>query len=156
FQMDAALLYGLLTLALWHAPIYAWFIFVSGWAKKTPFLWGVLPPLALILVERLAFGTEYVARLINYRVGGATDAAFSQPTYLPMQSLHKAAVQSHAVVQNHAAHGGHHGPSGIPVFGLEQIDLVGFLSTPGLWAGLIVAAALLAAAVWMRRTREAL
>jgi ABC-2 type transport system permease protein len=150
FQMDVAILYGLLALALWHAPVYAWFIFVSGWAKKAPFLWGVLPPLALIVVEKIAFSTDYVAHLISYRLGGAIDVAFSKPIMLPMRALHE------HVTQNKPAHGAHHGMDGVPVFGIAQIDPVHFLSTPGLWTGLIVAAALLAAAMWMRRTREAL
>ena len=150
-QMSIVLLYGLVTLALWHAPIYAWLILVSAWARKTPILWAVLPPLALIVVERIAFGTDYAGRLIGYRLGGGLDAAFSTPRYLPMRALHQHAAQ------NHAVHGTHHGMTqGIPSFGLEQIDLAGFLSTPGLWAGLIVAAAFLAVAVWVRRTREAI
>jgi ABC-2 type transport system permease protein len=150
FQMDAALLYGLLALALWHAPIYAWFLFVSGWAKKAPFLWGVVPPLGLIVVEKIAFGTDYVAHLINYRVAGAVDTAFSKPALLPMRALHEHVVQNPA----HPTH--HYGKDGVPVFGIAQIDLVHFLTTPGLWTGLIVAAGFLAAAVWMRRTREAI
>lgn len=38
--------------------------------------------------------------------------------------------------------------------GLTVADLTGFLSSPGLWAGLAVAAAFLATAVWLRRRRE--
>ena len=147
FQMDVALLYGFLALALWHAPIYAWFILVSGWAKKAPFLWGVLPPLALIIVEQVGFGTKYVARLVNYRLAGAMDAAFSKPVVLPMHALHEHVAKNP---------GAHRGADGVPVFGIAQIDPVHFLSTPGLWTGLLVAAAFLAAAVWMRRTREAI
>ena len=37
---------------------------------------------------------------------------------------------------------------------LSQLDALGFLATPGLWIGLIAAAAFLAAAVRMRRNRE--
>jgi len=148
FPMDVALLYGVIALALWHAPIYAWFIFVSGWAKKAPFLWGVLPPLALLVVERVAFGTDTVGRLIGYRIGGVVDAAFSKPRILAIHALHEPVKK--------AVNGTRHGMQGVPVFGLEQIDLVHFLSTPGLWTGLVVAAAFLAAAVWMRRMREAI
>ena len=151
FQVDVALTYGVITLALWHTPIYAWFILVSGWAKKAPILWAAIPPVALAVVERIAFGTNYVGSLISYRLGGGLDAAFSEPRYLPMRSLHE------HIVKNPSAHTTHHvGKNGIPFFGLEQIDIAGFLATPGLWAGLIVAAAFLAAAVWMRRTREAI
>lgn len=149
FQLDAVLLYGVITLALWHAPIYAWFILVSGWAKKAPILWAVVPPVALAIVERMAFGTGYVGNLIAYRLGGGTDAAFTKPPMLPMRSLHDAATQ-------HAAHGAHRGMGGVPNFGIAQIDIAGFLATPGLWVGLVVAVAFLATAVWLRRTREAI
>jgi ABC-2 type transport system permease protein len=151
-QMEIVMLYGVLTLALWHAPVYAYLIFVSGWAKKTPFLWAVLPPLALMVVEKIAFDTGYVGRLIAYRLGGGFDEAFSPPAHVPLR-----AVQNHAV-QNHAAHGAHHPmqmPT-IPSIGLSQLDPVHFLSSPGLWLGLIVAAAFLVGAMWMRRTREAI
>jgi hypothetical protein len=65
-------------------------------------------------------------------------------------------MQSHGV-QNHVVHGPNHMqmPS-IPTVGLEQLDPVHFLSSPGLWLGLIAAAAFLAGAVWLRRTREAI
>jgi ABC-2 type transport system permease protein len=151
-EMEIVLLYGVVTLALWHAPIYAYLIFVSGWAKKTPILWAVLPPVALIIVEKIAFGTEFVGRLISYRLGGAFDEAFSPLVHTPTRT-----VQNHAV-QNHAAHGAHH-PIQIPTIpniGLGQLDPMHFLSSPGLWFGLIVAAAFLAGAVWLRRTREAI
>ncbi len=39
---------------------------------------------------------------------------------------------------------------------LEQLDPVKFIGTPGLWIGLIVAMAFLAAAVRLRRFREPL
>ncbi|HUO89493.1 MAG TPA: hypothetical protein VMU08_09990 [Rhizomicrobium sp.] len=148
FQMEIVLLYGVATLALWHAPIYSYLIFVSGWAKKTPILWAVLPPLALIVVEKIAFDTGYIGRLISYRLSGSFDEAFSLPTRTPLR----------AAVQNHAAHGAHHPVQmpAIPTVGLGQLDPLHFLSSPGLWLGLLVAAAFLAGAVWLRRTREAI
>jgi hypothetical protein len=37
---------------------------------------------------------------------------------------------------------------------LEQLDLLGFVTTPGLWIGLAAAAALFLAAARLRRYRE--
>jgi hypothetical protein len=37
---------------------------------------------------------------------------------------------------------------------LAQIDVVGFVSAPGLWLGLLFAVACLIAAIWLRRRRE--
>src|SRR6266704_1243997 len=41
FQSWLVLLYGLVALALWHAPIYGWLLLVSGWARRATFLWAV-------------------------------------------------------------------------------------------------------------------
>jgi hypothetical protein len=37
---------------------------------------------------------------------------------------------------------------------ISSLDPVGFLTNPWLWVGLVVAAGLVAAAIWMRRYRE--
>lgn len=124
-NMWLLLAYSLTGLSLWNAPIMGWLLLVGGWARRGPFLWAVLPPLALCLVEKIAFGTSYLASLLTYRlsVRGLKDAFSDQ-------------------MQPGLA---------IP---LPQLDPVGLLSIPGLWAGLAVAAAFFAAAVWLRRWRE--
>src|SRR5437762_10822135 len=38
FQNWLVLLYGLIAIALWHAPIYGWLLLVSGWARRATFL----------------------------------------------------------------------------------------------------------------------
>lgn len=128
-QMSLVLLYGLAVIALWYAPIYGWLMLVSGWAKRTTFLWAFLPPLALCLVEKIAFDSSNFASLLAYRLGGFWEAF----TVHPRGGI------------------GHPHP---PQVGLAQLDPVTFLSTPGLWAGLAAAAAFLAAGVWQRRRRE--
>ena len=42
---------------------------------------------------------------------------------------------------------------GHPAVDLDHFDPMKFLSSPGLWIGLVVAAALFAAVVWQRRYR---
>jgi len=37
---------------------------------------------------------------------------------------------------------------------MSSLDPVGFLTNPWLWVGLVVAAGLVAASIWMRRYRE--
>ena len=122
--MPVALLYALAVLALWYAPIWAWLLMVSGWARRAPFLWAVLPPLALVVVEKIAFDTGHVAALLTYRFNGFADA---------FEVRHK---------------------GDMPLEALPGLDIGRFLSLPGLWAGLAVAAAFLAVAVWQRRYRE--
>ena len=125
FQMSLALVYALTAIALWHAPLYGWLLLVSGWARRATFLWAVLPLLAICVFEWIAFRTRYFASLLKYRLIGWFTRAF--------------AVQAHGSV---------------PADPLTQLTPGTFLSTPGLWIGLALAAIFLAAAVRLRRDRE--
>jgi ABC-2 type transport system permease protein len=78
-RMSLMLLYHLITVhALWHAPIYGWMLLVSGWARRAAILWAVIPPAAICIIERIAFGSSYFARLLAYRLSGPQDFAFTQ------------------------------------------------------------------------------
>jgi ABC-2 type transport system permease protein len=127
FRNGLAALYTLVVVTLWYAPIYAWALLVSGWAKRAPFLWAVLPPLALMLVEQLALGTSHAAGVVMDRLSG-----FS------------------------AALGGAASPEGASFDPLSRLTPMAFITSPGLWGGLAVAGLLLAAAVWLRRRRESI
>lgn len=70
FHLWGALIYGVIGLALWHAPIYAWLLLISGWAKRSTFLFAVLPPLALCLVEKIAFDTAVLWSMLKDRLFG--------------------------------------------------------------------------------------
>src|SRR5262249_25399586 len=73
---SVVLFYGLIVIALWHAPIYAWALLVSGLARRATFLWAVLPPLAIGIFEKHTFNTSYFTSMLKNRVFGAGDAAF--------------------------------------------------------------------------------
>jgi ABC-2 type transport system permease protein len=75
-QNSLVLLYGLAVHALWHAPLYAWLLLVSVWARRTPLLWAVLPPFALCAFEGIVFQTSHFAAFMKYRVAGAMKEAF--------------------------------------------------------------------------------
>src|SRR5712692_2810684 len=76
FQQSLVLLYGLIVIALWHAPIYGWALLVSGWARRATFLWAVLPPFAIGIFEKITFNTSYFASMLKNRLLGAGDTAF--------------------------------------------------------------------------------
>jgi ABC-2 type transport system permease protein len=121
------LAYGLVAMTLWWAPLYAWLLLVSGWAKRAPFLWAVLPPLGVALAEKLALGTNRIGDILWSRVFGGYQVAFVE--------VHKT-------------------PGMAPSAMLPHIDPAKFVASPALWIGLVVAAGLTAATVWMRRRRE--
>jgi len=125
-QLPLVMLYGLAAHALWFTPIYGWLLLVSGWARRTPLLWAVLPPLAVMAVERMVFGTTYVAMLLGYRFAGAMREAF--------------AAEVHA--------------KDVVVDQLAQLDPLRFLGSAGLWTGLLIAAGFLVLAIRLRRYRE--
>src|SRR5947199_6674092 len=118
FQQSVVLLYGLIAIALWHAPIYGWALLVSGWVRRATFLWAVLPLLAIAFFEKITFNTSYFASMLKDRLLGFAPEAF--------------AFNMHAS---------------------PQLTPLRYLSTPGLWLGLIVAAAFVVAAVRLRRYR---
>jgi ABC-2 type transport system permease protein len=128
-QMQLVLLYGLIVTTLWFAPIYCWMLLVSGWARRAAFLWAVLPPLALGAVERIAFRTSYFGLLMRDRLFGFAAGAFD------LKDKNGVAIDPHFIP-------------------LAQLAPGRFLSSAGLWMGLVVAAILLAAAVRFRRYRE--
>jgi ABC-2 type transport system permease protein len=125
FQLSAALLYAVIAIALWHAPVYCWLLLVSGWAKRATFLWAVMPFLAVGVFIKIAFGSSSFFTFLGNRLGGWFNKAFLVPIK-----------------------GAQH------LEPLASLTPVRFLSTPALWLGLIFAALCLAATIRMRRYRE--
>jgi ABC-2 type transport system permease protein len=121
---SVVLFYGLIVIALWHAPIYGWGLLVSGIARRATFLWAVLPPLAIGIFEKVTFNTSHFVSMLTNRLFGAGDTAFDF-------HMHRS----------------------ISIDLLTQLTPGRFLTTPGLWIGLIVSALFIAAAVRQRRYR---
>jgi ABC-2 type transport system permease protein len=120
FYNSLVLVYGLVAIALWHAPIYGWALLVSGWARRATFLWAILPLLAICCFEWITFGTTHFAQMLKERLTGFAPGAF--------------------------AFGPHDVSSATMTPGR-------YLSSLGLWLGLMSAAVFIAAAVRMRRYR---
>jgi ABC-2 type transport system permease protein len=116
--------YGLGAHALWFAPIYAWLLLVSSWARRLPLLWATLPWLALMALEGVSTGTRRIPDLLVHRFTGAMQRAFRDEA------------------------------TGGEVDRFAQLDPIGFLATPGLWLGLAFAALCIALAVRLRRRHE--
>jgi ABC-2 type transport system permease protein len=123
-QQSVILLYGVIVIVLWHAPIYGWALLISGIARRATFLWAVLPPLAIGIFEKITFNTSYFSSMLKNRVLGGGGTAFD--------------------FQMHRS---------ISIDSLAQLTPGRFLTTPGLWIGLLFAAGFVAAAVRLRRYR---
>ena len=124
FQEPLVMFYHLMAHVLYLAPICGWLLLVSAWARRTPLLWAVLPPFAVGVLEKFVFNSSYVIALLNNRVMGAMETSFTTM-----------------------------GQHGMPDR-LSQLTPVSLVTAPGLWIGLIFAAAFLMAAARLRRNRE--
>ena len=124
FQMALIMAYGLTVHVLWFSPIYGWLLLVSAWAKRAVLVWAFLPIFVPYAIETVAFRTRHVLLFLKYRIVGAMGEAF------------------------------HLEPGKHQVTKFSQLDPLGFLTSPGLWAGLLFAAACIVLAVRLRRLRE--
>jgi ABC-2 type transport system permease protein len=123
-QNSVILFYSLIALSLWHAPTYAWALLVSAWARRATFLWAILPIIAVIIFERITFGTSHFSLFVRNRFMSWAAEAFAL----------------------------RHGPKGMPILDtLSQLTPGRYLMTPGLWIGLVVAAIFLVFAIRLRR-----
>ena len=125
FQGLVIMCYGLGVHALWFAPVYGWLMMVSAWAKRAPFLWALIPLLAMAAIERLALGSWSFMTMLENRMTGAMQVAFV------MEQGYEGDFDR-----------------------LTQLTPMTFLSAPGLWIGLVFAAVFVAIAIRLRRYRD--
>jgi len=82
FQGSLLLLYHVMTVhVLWSAPVYGWLLLVSAWARRAAFLWAVLPPLAISVLERLLFHTGHFAAFLGHFFTGGTEGRYAPGTF---------------------------------------------------------------------------
>ena len=135
--MWVVLPYGLIVNALWQAPLYAWLLMVSAWARRVPFLWAVAPFVILMMIEAMAraaakaagagMRSTPVADFVGNRLLGGFAEAFSVD-----------------------------GRAGEAIDRIGQLNPFRTFTSPDLWGGLVATVFLLAAAIWLRRRREPL
>jgi ABC-2 type transport system permease protein len=120
-KLQGTMLASLPVLILWYAPIAAYQLLISAWAKSNAMLWTVLPPIALSIGERMTFGTWHIGQFIlgwflfdPPGSGAKSDSAWSG-------------------------------------MGFASFRL---LTSPALWIGVAVAAALIFATIRIRRQRD--
>jgi ABC-2 type transport system permease protein len=133
-KVQLMLLIAVVVSVLWYAPVAGYLLLVSVLARRTPFLWAVLPPFVLSIGEWLTFRTHYVSDFIVhrlsswYRLVGPSDLArtiFSRSE--PGSSIDAA---------------------------FAAIDVSRVLTSLSLWGGLVAAALLVYAAIFIRSRRD--
>jgi len=131
----AATLASMLMLSLWFSPFLGWFLFVSAFAKRMPLLLAVLPIIMLPMLENWIFGSRVFF-----------DAFFVR-TVAPIREALESAKASFQISENMRV-------SSFIADPWQALDIGGFFAKPDLWAGLLVSAILITAAIYVRRYRD--
>jgi ABC-2 type transport system permease protein len=118
--------YALVVVTLWYAPIHAWFLLVSAWARRTALIWAVMPFFLLAFFERIAFHTHHVRDFISNRFAGVFLVAFANNSrrHIQNQNLGVDWTPGH------------------------------FLAAPALWGGLLFTALALILIIRLRRSSD--
>lgn len=136
----ASLGYVYFLLALILMPYMGWLLLASSWARRAPFLWAAVPPVALMVLERWFLGTGYLAQWMFGHLDELTAGLE------PICKDKAGDMHGHTPGDIQRDLGAIHDQGMLP--GLE------FFASPALWGGFLVAALFIAAAVYVRRYRE--
>jgi ABC-2 type transport system permease protein len=137
FDNWTATLIFLLALPLWLSPFIGWFLFVSAYAKRSPFLTAFLPIVILPMLEKMIFHSEVFAEAVFVR-------SIKMPLFLDLETMERLFEEGDHFAMVADAE--------LSLLGL--MDLGRFLSHPGLWLGLVVCGLFTAAAIYVRRYRD--
>lgn len=130
-KLNGLLLLDLVVVALWYAPVAAYQLLISAWARTGVFVWTLLPPLALSLGEYAVFRTWHIGKILLGWI------AFTPPISGPVPHITVGANDTQAVNAL-----------------LKGVNALPLLLTPEMWIGVVVAAGMIFAAIRLRRQRD--
>jgi len=116
---------------LWYAPLAGYLLVMSSWVRRSPMLLATLPLVLAPILEWVAFGTRHVMDFINYRLNGIWWLLGVHNTRI---------ITKHGLASVGTA--------------LEALSFRAVLTSIDLWLGLVVTAALVYAAIRIRRYRD--
>ena len=136
----ALALYTVLALGLWFAPSCCFLLAVSAWARRATLIWAC-SPLLLIVIERALTGRSLFERLLRAHASTFLTSAYRHRFQIAVVGDDQARELLHEAGEGSFAN----------VWG--WMNPIGLFSSPMLWTGLVIAAAFVAAAVYVRRYR---
>lgn len=129
-----AMLIITILLPIWFSPFIGWFLFVSAWTKRSPLLMAFLP---LILVPTLEY---WVLR--THLIWDAIKTRFDQLPIFKGIDPELFFDEERFIASTDA------------VSLLAYIDIGKFLTSPQMWAGVVVCGLFITAAIYVRRYRD--
>lgn len=119
---------------LWMSPFIGWFLFVSAWTKRSPLLMAFMPLILIPLFELIFFRSHFFAQAVFGRGG-------MMPLFAGMDIEGFFDEEQMRVNED-------------LVRLLSHLDIIKFITSPSLWAGVIVCGLLTTAAIYVRRYRD--
>lgn len=120
--------------AIWMSPFVGWFLFVSAYTKRSPLLMAFMPLVVIPLLELIFLRSSVFAEAVFTRRGMIPlFRGMDMEAFFDEETLH---VNEEVVSL------------------LAHLDVVQFLTSPSMWAGLVVCAVFVTAAIYVRRYRD--
>lgn len=135
-QVWLLVIYALVTSLLWMAPVIAWILLASSFARRSVLLWVSVPVILLVMLEGIVLHGGYIAKIIGERIGLSAIIGFDVDSNIDPDDIIEKMITS--------------GDVNI----LEFAAPMKFLMMPGLWGGLVVAAIFIVGAIYCRRFRS--
>ena len=136
----AILITGLIVQALWMLPIYAWIMFCSSWAPRTPILIAIAIPVGVSLIQ-YSWSLISGFRMPEFNLGLIMLKRFGSGI-VPTSANFQVDSDSHRTDFTDIQFGDE-------LF-MEFSTVFGHLLKPEMWVGVAIALTLLAGAVWFR------
>jgi ABC-2 type transport system permease protein len=134
FDVWAGMLIITILLPIWFSPFVGWLLFVSAWTKRSPLLMAFLPLVLVPTLEYWVFRTHLIADAMQTRFDKLPLFKGIDPELF---------FDKEQFVANADA-----------VSLLAYIDVGKFLTSPHMWAGVIVCGLFITAAIYVRRYRD--
>jgi ABC-2 type transport system permease protein len=137
-QLQVLWLYLIVVMAIWYLPVAGWLLMVSAWARRAVLMWAMLPPILLVLIGKWFMRSNLFAENFIDRLVGLAPRAFHNAAD-GVFTLHSKLDKDMPVV---------------PRTVWEFIDPAQFFASLEVWVGVAVGAALVYAAIMLRRYRS--
>jgi len=120
--------------AIWMSPFVGWFLLVSAYTKRSPFMMGFLPLVIIPMLEGIFAHTNIFARVVWGRLASIPIHDIGDFEEMYESGDFELTEQVVSV--------------------LAHVDLVRFFSSPAMWAGVVVCGLLCFGAIYVRRFRD--
>jgi len=123
-----------IAMVFWLSPFVGWFLFVSAFARRSPFLIATMGIVLLPIIERIVSPTSFFRDAIWERTFRPPLADLNFRNILNIDDRVEMTPDLVSIV--------------------SAIDVQGFVSSPSLWAGIVVCGLFTTAAIYVRRYRD--